>query len=229
MSMSESASGEANSNSGSVGKRVSPSDINTGPWDKKDWLKEQYIIQGKSVPDIAKEYNVSESHIYTKLDEFDIPRRNRGHKGAKWKQEKRYTDKEFLVEEYIKKLKTGSEIAEMCGVTSDTIYHWMDKHGIKRREKKERVKELAPNWKGGYASDYGSNWKRMRDKTRERDGHTCQVCGHEWTEGEMKLDVHHITPIKKFDTPEKANTLDNLITLCRSCHKKWEGIPLRPQ
>jgi predicted HNH restriction endonuclease len=40
--------------------------------------------------------------------------------------------------------------------------------------------------------------------------------------------VHHITPIRDFDTPEEANTLDNLITLCEPCHAQWEGLYLRP-
>ena len=25
-----------------------------------------------------------------------------------------------------------------------------------------------------------------------------------------------------------ANRLDNLLTVCRGCHTRWEGIPLRP-
>jgi 5-methylcytosine-specific restriction endonuclease McrA len=47
--------------------------------------------------------------------------------------------------------------------------------------------------------------------------------------------VHHIRPLRVFkeeyDEPEwyeLANDLDNLVSLCASCHHKWEGIPLRP-
>ncbi|WP_206536580.1 HNH endonuclease [Halorubrum tebenquichense] len=48
----------------------------------------------------------------------------------------------------------------------------------------------------------------------------------EWGED---LHVHHITRFGAFDSYQKANRLENLVTLCRSCHLgKWEGIPLRP-
>lgn len=49
-----------------------------------------------------------------------------------------------------------------------------------------------------------------------------------------KHSVHHITPIREFRDGgdldhEAANNLENLITLCRSCHSEWEQMaPLRP-
>jgi DEAD/DEAH box helicase domain-containing protein len=58
-----------------------------------------------------------------------------------------------------------------------------------------------------------------------RDGYMCCVCG--FTDG--KLHVHHIKPFHSFGyIPNKndnyllANELDNLITLCPSCHQKVE-------
>ena len=81
------------------------------------------------------------------------------------------------------------------------------------------------NWKGGGVHYYGPNWEEQRDKARERDDHECQVCGS------PEIHVHHIRPLRTFDTDEyeQANALKNLICLCPSHHKKWEGIPLRPQ
>jgi predicted HNH restriction endonuclease len=35
-------------------------------------------------------------------------------------------------------------------------------------------------------------------------------------------DVHHITPVRDFDEPQNAHTLDNVICLCRSCHRLAE-------
>lgn len=38
-----------------------------------------------------------------------------------------------------------------------------------------------------------------------------------------KLDVHHIIPVRDFNGDmESAHDFDNLITLCRSCHKYVE-------
>lgn len=93
--------------------------------------------------------------------------------------------------------------------------------------------ENHARWNGGSPNYYGSNWKAQRKRALERDGHICQVCGitndeHKANFGDS-LHVHHINPIRNFDKPEQGNFLENLITLCRSCHNRWEGIPLRPQ
>ena len=89
------------------------------------------------------------------------------------------------------------------------------------------VGENNPNWRGGYGTYYGENWYRVRKRVLKRDNHKCQSCGGDESDV-WKLDVHHISPLRTFDNPHEANTLLNLVTLCASCHKKWEGIPLRP-
>jgi len=38
----------------------------------------------------------------------------------------------------------------------------------------------------------------------------------------QKPDVHHIKPFRTFDEPTEAHDLDNLIALCRSCHRNAE-------
>lgn len=116
-----------------------------------------------------------------------------------------------------------------CGEKTTYDIHNTGEHKFCDEEcKNEWQKTLTgkdhPSWEGGHITYYGSNWREMRDKTLERDNHQCQDCGDDgW------LDVHHITPIDEFDTLEDANTLLNLITLCRDCHRnKWEGLYLRP-
>lgn len=84
--------------------------------------------------------------------------------------------------------------------------------------------ENNPNWNGGTVdqSAYGPNWERQKRKAKRRDNHTCQVCSYK-SGGNRFLDVHHIIPIKTFDGDYKsANKLDNLISLCRTCHAKVE-------
>jgi len=88
-----------------------------------------------------------------------------------------------------------------------------------------------PNYKNRIGNErlyYGRNWSNQRERCRNRDSYKCQCCGVDESELSKPLDVHHITPFKKFDNVEKANRLDNLISLCRSCHMKWEGLYLRP-
>ena len=76
-------------------------------------------------------------------------------------------------------------------------------------------------------NDYGPDWQKTRDRVRARDGYKCQVCGT--PETTRQHDVHHKVPFRSFvrvgstePAYQQANRLDNLITLCPSCHKKAE-------
>ena len=71
-------------------------------------------------------------------------------------------------------------------------------------------------------NDYGSEWKRITEKVRERDENECQHCGA--IEKDKAFDVHHKIPFKQFASTELANKLDNLVTLCQSCHRKAERM-----
>jgi DEAD/DEAH box helicase domain-containing protein len=91
----------------------------------------------------------------------------------------------------------------------------------------ETVQTLAQNglWTNA-PNDYGPEWPKIRERVRTRDGFRCQVCGS--PEGARQHDVHHKTPFRQFRDEsgrilrERANQLDNLITLCPECHKKAE-------
>lgn len=69
---------------------------------------------------------------------------------------------------------------------------------------------------------YGENWQKARRAALERDGHECIECGkgreEQYAKTGRDLNVHHITPIRKFDNPSNANGLENLETLCSKCH-----------
>jgi len=63
-------------------------------------------------------------------------------------------------------------------------------------------------------------WKVTAAKALERDNGECQFC---FTDDQLV--VHHIHPVN--DGGAKYD-INNLVTLCRSCHMKWEGLYLRP-
>jgi len=65
------------------------------------------------------------------------------------------------------------------------------------------------------------DWKNIREKVRTRDKFTCQVCGT--VESGRQHDVHHKVPFRAFTVREEANRLENLTTLCPSCHKQVEA------
>lgn len=84
--------------------------------------------------------------------------------------------------------------------------------------------ENHPNWNGGKDGYRGPNWPEQRQKARQRDDHECQNC-----ETAEQLQVHHIIPFHSFDDYREANQLQNLITLCVSCHQKVEWGSLTVQ
>lgn len=69
-------------------------------------------------------------------------------------------------------------------------------------------------------NDYGPNWNQIRESVRTRDQFTCQVCGAK--ELNRQHDVHHKIPFRAFASADEANRLENLTTLCHSCHHKVE-------
>jgi DEAD/DEAH box helicase domain-containing protein len=76
--------------------------------------------------------------------------------------------------------------------------------------------------------DYGPDWATQRDAARARDGYRCRHCDAAERE-QRHHDVHHIKPFRTFgyirgrnDRYKQANALENLITLCRSCHRRAE-------
>ena len=65
---------------------------------------------------------------------------------------------------------------------------------------------------------YGSGkWQRLRAAILRRDKYQCQMCKRYGRIKEAK-DVHHIKFLE--DHPELAPDPDNLISLCRSCHRE---------
>jgi 5-methylcytosine-specific restriction endonuclease McrA len=63
----------------------------------------------------------------------------------------------------------------------------------------------------------------------ERDGSVCRVCGLPRRDAEQDLNVHHIRPARGFASDDAVdydtmNELSNLVTLCSSCHQRFEGL-----
>ena len=84
--------------------------------------------------------------------------------------------------------------------------------------------EVNPSWRGGCEPYYGPNWKQQSNAARKRDEYTCQRCGCKTPS--QTLHVHHIKPLRQTKKDFlKANALENLVSLCSSCHKFIEWHP----
>lgn len=64
--------------------------------------------------------------------------------------------------------------------------------------------------------EYKALKRDKREKIFERDGGACRTCG----DNQYILEVHHISAYVEGGS-ERAS---NLVTLCRKCHKKFEGF-----
>lgn len=79
--------------------------------------------------------------------------------------------------------------------------------------------ENSPFWVGGPQTYRGKGWIAARSAVVERQSGICASCGKHVGKS---LPVHHIKPFREFATPEKANSADNLVGLCQSCHMRLE-------
>ncbi len=108
---------------------------------------------------------------------------------------------------------------------NDALKRWRENGGNVWNKGKEGL-QIAWNkgikggkshsWKGGIQFEpYGIEFnKELKEQIRERDDFTCQECNYSEKELGYTLSVHHI------DYDKKNNKLNNLISLCRSCHSQ---------
>ena len=119
---------------------------------------------------------------------------------------------------------------EWCGDSYTEPVHKQDSTRFCSQEcmvewrSREYSGENHPRWKNNGRYYRGPNWNRQRKKAGKRDDFECQNCG-----GEDQLQVHHIIPYDSFDSYKEANKLQNLITLCVSCHHllEWGSISVQ--
>lgn len=83
------------------------------------------------------------------------------------------------------------------------------------------VGESHHQWESG-TIDYGQQWWRVRREALERDEYTCQNCGASSSELGQNPDVHHVVRVRDFEEPQQAHVLENVVSLCRSCHRNVE-------
>jgi len=83
-------------------------------------------------------------------------------------------------------------------------------------------------WMGEQVGSRGPNWPQQRDLARRRDHFRCRWCGAA-ERPERQHDVHHLVPFREFgwiagenENYRQANQIDNLITLCSTCHRRAE-------
>jgi len=140
----------------------------------------------------------------------------------------------------------GGKIELECEHCGDTFETWPFKSDrrfcsqscTREWQSEEWVGENNPFYKGSHGDYCGPDWPEQREERLEIDGWECAICGKSNEEHKQEygngLHVHHIHPRRSFRDEDgsidwdEANAPENLISLCVSCHTRWEGIPLAP-
>lgn len=124
-----------------------------------------------------------------------------------------------IIDLYINKQKSSTEIANILGASPGGIIKRLRKNNIKIRDNKfYRLGEKSHLWKGGITPEYykiksSPEYKQWRKLVFERDNYTCQCCGD--NKGH-NLNAHHI--LNFIDHPDLRFNIDNGKTLCDKCH-----------
>lgn len=216
--------------------------------DDEQYLRDRYVESDATIEDIAAECNVSNWAVFQRLREYGIETRDRGFEKGRAMPKvaaklangdlSKVQDKEWLQKHYIDKEMSTLDIGEKTGLCHGTVLKYLREHGIEVRSWDEArpTGEDHHFWKGGITCEFGDDWDEKRLEARIRDQGRCQRCsihdGEHIEEVGRVNHVHHIQPRSQFMDEdgnlnyERANELENLITLCSTCHKKLEGLPI---
>jgi len=181
----------------------------------KQWFYQKYVVEGCSTKDIADLVGCSRPQASAWKRKHDIDSigshksRGKGENNPSWVDNTIMITCDYCGEETERI--TSNLTGERTFCSPDCSNKWKSEYW---------VGENNPLYRGG-PQNYGQGWNAAREKALGRDGHTCQDCG-----ATEHLHVHHIQPVRSFNNPSDAHYLENLRTLCRSCHRKWEGIPV---
>jgi len=87
----------------------------------------------------------------------------------------------------------------------------------------------SSRWKGGTSGRKGACWTRSRHLAITRDNYSYTICGISQTDSiKQRLGELHVHHKIQWDLTHD-NSIDNLTTLCRSCHVEYETLWCDPE
>lgn len=137
---------------------------------------------------------------------------------------------EFLGEPHRKRAARVEKSCEWCGETMEVLASRLKRDGQRFCSQDCHGSWLSENvvgenhhqWQGG-TLNYGGKWWEVRRDALKRDDHSCQRCGRTKEVIGREPDVHHIERVREFENPQNAHKLDNVVCLCRRCHRLVES------
>jgi len=172
-------------------------------------LRELYHGKGMCLKDIAQKLDCGQTNVIYHMDRHGIERRSisesRGGNES-------YQDEDTLEKLYWDKGLSLQQIGERLDANRDTIRYWMDKLGIKRRERLDAVEKHTPSYftdKRGY--------ERIANSSEIVGVHQLVAIANGQNPHKVfadGIDVHHKTNVPWDNRP------DNLDVLSHSEHQK---------
>ena len=187
----------------------------------------KYGCSADTISNIIKKYVNQAERLTVKAHKMSIGATSRiDTKTEKWSEMMRYASAQVSEagrKKAIAALKRGAVISadKRRGVKLSVAF----RERMSRARLGMHAGSKHPNWRGGTAKVCwrGANWIAIKRLIRKRDGNTCQSCGRNSNQQGRAMDVHHRMSFFLFSDPAEANQLENLICLCRSCHRKVEN------
>ena len=178
-----------------------------------EWLRQKYVVEGLSTYDIGALVGRDPKCVYTKLKDFGIPTRPRGHN-------LHGEDNSWSAPDYVPHWLGRSHTEESRAKISKAASvpkPWLrgSRNGMFGRTgalNPRYVDGSSPERQRVYAS---AEWKAILRAVYKRDGYACRECAAPKSTPKS-LHAHHVYPWAGF--PELRYDVDNLVTLCRNCH-----------
>lgn len=222
-----------------------PSFSKYSPWRDAELMEELYQKDGKSPEEIAEEISCSRSTVTEWLAEHGIRRKGRFTEPKPRIDNQGYERIRHMYDgEYNQVLHHRLIAVAEYGFDEIKGKHVHHENGLKWDNRPANIEILDPGdhcrhhiEEGDYgiaktteghdhepSDKYGGVWQKRRQEVIEQKGSLCQGCG-----SSENIQVHHITPVRKFADPQEAHDIENLVPLCSSCHTRWEGVELKPE
>ena len=178
----------------------------------KDWLMSEYITNGKSADQIAAEIGRDPKSVWTWISDYGIPTRPRGTdygqtfkvgSPSRFKGRKHTQETKDMIRQ--KRIEDGHVPYLINGV------HWLKATG---RKPASWCGGVTPERQAFYSTE---EWSVAVKEVWRRDNGICRKCGA--IHNNDLRGTFHIHHVVSFANEELRADIDNLMLLCRDCHK----------